>query len=317
MALGWNSAKVLACLAAVLAGGAVAGSPGPALRGAESANGTAAGAPEIEAQPEMSVADPVVSELDVSALAEFKPDFEERDDSTEEPDDGEEDMVDEEPDFDLGEDTTEEPYDGEEDMVDDEADFDLGDDATGEPYDGEDGMVDSAAESGMPPRLPGMPLPGGAGGYPLPGGAGGAPGGFPLPREGLPPITGCWGPNATATCPAGYSCVVKYDGTFSQCMDCSAWSFAKSCQKLDDYMRYSAVQTCKRSCLNTKCYNSAWCKRPHKCIKDPKSNWGQCIACKSKKFWKASCYAVPRGLLRRAQHKCHKHCKGYHGFHGR
>merc|ERR1719291_1547431 len=159
MALGWNSAKVLACLAAVLAGGAVAGSTGPALRGAESANGTAAGAPEIEAQPEMSVADPVVSELDVSALAEFKPDFEERDDTT------------------------------------------------GEPYDGEDGMVDSAAESGMPPRLPGMPLPGGAGGYPLPGGAGRAPGGFPLPREGLPPITGCWGPNATATCPAGYSCV--------------------------------------------------------------------------------------------------------------
>jgi len=220
---------------------------------------------------------------EIQALAHLKPDFELRDDPTAGPDDGEEDMVDDE------------PYD---------------DDSVA-PHHAVDEPVDSAAEGGMPPRLPGMPLPGQSGRYPLPGGAGGVPGGFPLPREGLPPIENCWGPNATARCPAGYSCVVKYDGTYSQCMDCSAWSFAKSCQKLDDYMRYSAVQTCKRSCLNTKCYNSAWCKKPHKCIVDRKSNWGQCIACHSKKFWKASCYATPKGLLRHAQHVCHKHCKGY------
>mmetsp|Transcript_131896 Transcript_131896/g.333269 ORF Transcript_131896/g.333269 Transcript_131896/m.333269 type:complete len:273 (+) Transcript_131896:110-928(+) len=120
-------------------------------------------------------------------------------------------------------------------------------------------------------------------------------------------VTMCHGPNGRP-CPHGKTCIVKWDGTFSQCMDCSAKHFAKSCQKMDDYMRYAAIHTCKRTCLDTKCYNDYWCLKPHVCVTDAESNWGQCASCKSKKFWHNSCWSLDANLKRRAQTRCHRHC---------
>merc|ERR1712051_199614 len=93
------------------------------------------------------------------------------------------------------------------------------------------------------------------------------------------------------TCPEGETCVTRHDKLWSQCVSCSKKTFGRECQKLDDYMRYAAVRTCKQTCLDQKCYNSRWCFKPYRCIVDKKTYWGQCINCNSKKFWKNSCYA--------------------------
>jgi len=124
-------------------------------------------------------------------------------------------------------------------------------------------------------------------------------------------VTGCYSkdPKLAVACPLGTTCVVKWDGKWSQCMDCSSTSFGHECQKLDDYMRYAAVHTCKRTCMDTKCYNNAWCLPPYQCVTDRATNWGQCVWCHSKKFWHASCHALKPTMLHNAQHVCHRHCK--------
>jgi len=123
-------------------------------------------------------------------------------------------------------------------------------------------------------------------------------------------VTGCYNKNVSlaAQCPLGTTCIVKWDGTWSQCMSCAASTFGKECQKLNDYMRYAAVHTCKRTCMNSKCYNGAWCLHPYKCVTDTALNWGQCVGCHSKKFWHASCHALKPGMLHNAQAVCHRHC---------
>merc|ERR1712232_1092805 len=61
------------------------------------------------------------------------------------------------------------------------------------------------------------------------------------------PVIGCHGENGTA-CPHGETCIVRYDGNWSQCFSCSKATFGQECQKLDDYLRYAAVRTCKQTC---------------------------------------------------------------------
>lgn len=124
-------------------------------------------------------------------------------------------------------------------------------------------------------------------------------------------VFGCYNkdPTLAVKCPLGTTCVAKWDGTFSQCMDCGAKAFTSTCQKLDDYMRYAAMHTCKRTCMDSKCYNSAWCLPPYKCVTDRTLNWGQCVGCHSKKFWHASCHALKPTMLKNAQATCHRHCK--------
>jgi len=121
------------------------------------------------------------------------------------------------------------------------------------------------------------------------------------------PVTGCHGENGTA-CPEGETCIVKHDGTWSQCFSCSKSTFGQECQKLDDYMRYAAVRTCKRTCLDQRCYNKRWCFKPYRCIVDKEEQWGQCISCHSKKFWKNSCFALKDGLRKKASRTCHRKC---------
>jgi len=122
------------------------------------------------------------------------------------------------------------------------------------------------------------------------------------------PVTGCHGANGKK-CPSGETCVTKFDGTFSQCVDCGKEQFGKECQKLDDYMRYAAIHTCKQTCEDSRCFNHNWCFKPHKCVVDKANNWGQCIDCrKSAKFWKYSCATKSKTFLEAAHHVCHKKC---------
>jgi len=123
------------------------------------------------------------------------------------------------------------------------------------------------------------------------------------------PVSGCYGVNGTK-CPKHETCVVKYDGTYSQCVDCRKRSFGKECQKLDDYMRYAAVHTCKRTCEDSKCYNNHWCRKPHKCVIDFGANWGQCVNCRKKaKFWTAGCGHKSATFLEAAHKVCKRQCK--------
>jgi len=122
------------------------------------------------------------------------------------------------------------------------------------------------------------------------------------------PILGCHGENGTA-CPEGETCIARDDGNWSQCFSCSKATFGQECQKLDDYLRYAAVQTCKQTCVDTKCYNHQWCFKPYRCIVDKEAQWGQCINCHSKKFWSASCFASPPGLRMIASRTCHRRCR--------
>jgi len=110
-------------------------------------------------------------------------------------------------------------------------------------------------------------------------------------------------------CPHGETCVVKADKTYSQCVSCHRDEFPKECQKLDDYMRFAAVHTCKQTCEDTMCYNNKWCMHPHKCVFDKEMHWGQCVNChKNDKFWKYSCSSKPKSFLEAAHHVCHKKC---------
>jgi len=125
------------------------------------------------------------------------------------------------------------------------------------------------------------------------------------------PITGCH--NGTS-CPQGESCIVSYNGTWSQCFSCSKATFGQECQKLDDVLRYAAVRTCKQTCLDTGgrtagCFNKNWCFKPYRCIVDREAHWGQCISCHSKKFWENYCYKAPEGLRKIASRTCHRRCR--------
>mmetsp|Transcript_94922 Transcript_94922/g.273237 ORF Transcript_94922/g.273237 Transcript_94922/m.273237 type:complete len:246 (+) Transcript_94922:102-839(+) len=120
-------------------------------------------------------------------------------------------------------------------------------------------------------------------------------------------VTNCTGDGGNK-CPDGETCVVKYDGTWSQCVDCSAEAFGRECQKLNDYMRYAAVHTCKRTCMDVKCYNQDWCLSPYKCIVDRTANWGQCVGCHDTKFWNYSCKKMTEEFLDAARKVCHKRC---------
>mmetsp|Transcript_2585 Transcript_2585/g.7445 ORF Transcript_2585/g.7445 Transcript_2585/m.7445 type:complete len:248 (-) Transcript_2585:98-841(-) len=111
------------------------------------------------------------------------------------------------------------------------------------------------------------------------------------------------------TCPHGETCVVKHDKTWSQCVNCHKVEFGRECQKMNDVMRWAAIHTCKRSCLDTQCYNKQWCLKPYRCVLDSKREWGQCISCHSKKFWHHSCHSMKADLLEQAEQICHKKCK--------
>jgi len=131
---------------------------------------------------------------------------------------------------------------------------------------------------------------------------------------GVPKIfSGCHDFNGTAgiPCPTGLTCVLHHDKTFSQCVPCQPRRFGQVCQKLDDFMRYAAVHTCNRTCPDTKCYNKNWCIFPYRCIIDVEESWGQCIHCRSKKFWGNSCHSMQEGLMERAEKVCHRKCREY------
>jgi len=124
-------------------------------------------------------------------------------------------------------------------------------------------------------------------------------------------VTNCHKPVAEGgnKCPTGETCVVKYDQTWSQCVDCTPEAFGNECQKLEDYMRYAAVNTCKQSCLNARCYNKDWCPSPRdRCIIDRNTKWGQCVNCRDKKFWGFSCKGMTRSFMASATKVCRKHC---------
>mmetsp|Transcript_113682 Transcript_113682/g.361188 ORF Transcript_113682/g.361188 Transcript_113682/m.361188 type:complete len:240 (-) Transcript_113682:92-811(-) len=125
--------------------------------------------------------------------------------------------------------------------------------------------------------------------------------------------SGCHAFNGTAgiPCPMGLTCVVRYDEKWSQCVDCSVRKFGQVCQKLDDYMRYAAVHSCGLTCPDTKCYNQNWCVAPYRCIIDPEEVWGQCVSCRSKKFWGNSCHSLGEGMIDRAEKLCHRKCREY------
>mmetsp|Transcript_166506 Transcript_166506/g.528993 ORF Transcript_166506/g.528993 Transcript_166506/m.528993 type:complete len:114 (-) Transcript_166506:88-429(-) len=107
------------------------------------------------------------------------------------------------------------------------------------------------------------------------------------------------------------SMTTLYDEKWSQCVDCSVRKFGQVCQKLDDYMRYAAVHSCGLTCPDTKCYNQNWCVAPYRCIIDPEEVWGQCVSCRSKKFWGNSCHSLGEGMIDRAEKLCHRKCREY------
>mmetsp|Transcript_93379 Transcript_93379/g.261177 ORF Transcript_93379/g.261177 Transcript_93379/m.261177 type:complete len:251 (+) Transcript_93379:93-845(+) len=121
-------------------------------------------------------------------------------------------------------------------------------------------------------------------------------------------VTNCHVEGGNA-CPHGETCVVKHDSTWSQCVNCHKVEFGRECQKLGDNMRWAAIHTCKRSCLDSQCYNKQWCLKPYRCILTGDKTWGQCISCHSKKFWQHSCHSMKADLLEQAEATCHKKCK--------
>jgi len=125
---------------------------------------------------------------------------------------------------------------------------------------------------------------------------------FTTPR---PTISGC---NATASgrCPGRLRCAATADGSWSQCVDCSQRHFYKDCQKLDRDMRFAAILTCKKTCLDTQCWGGKWCRRPYKCVGD--RTWAQCIKCDAKTF-RYRCNKWDAGFRRTAERRCHRRCR--------
>lgn len=125
---------------------------------------------------------------------------------------------------------------------------------------------------------------------------------FTTPR---PLHSGCNDSEVGSECPKPLKCVTTADGTWSQCVDCSS-RFYQECQKLKDPVRLAAVNTCRRTCVGSKCDSQEWCRKPYHCVGS--HTWAQCIRCDTKTF-KYACHHWKPDFRSIAEEKCHRHCR--------
>lgn len=112
-----------------------------------------------------------------------------------------------------------------------------------------------------------------------------------------------------ADCSGTLKCAIENKG-YSQCIDCTAATFATQCTYMSESFLPHAEETCGIKHCTGRCpgHNDTECDKPESCVVEDDGNYAQCIDCTNATSFNEKCIYWSPNIRSAAETKCSLNC---------